>query len=186
MRRRFRRRAEEAVRNGTIVSPNPQRQKLGEKPILHDIYLERLEEEKGSLADDVSNSWDETTPVAVMLTRPITKESATVARALPSSSSTSVNVIDWFRPTLIHQEISHSASTESKPPPSQPTSETPSSAQLAFLVAMPDLHRHHEGIPSHDDAASSSTTSNLKKMPQLPCIDLGIMEASVKKVFVDP
>ena len=44
IRRRSRLRMEEAVRNGTFVPPS-RRPKLGEKPVLHDVDLEKLHEE---------------------------------------------------------------------------------------------------------------------------------------------
>ena len=108
-------------------------------------------------------------------------------RTSPSHSSTSVNVIDWFRPTLIRQEVHHSSSSEKEKDKaaSQPLEEMSASAQVTFLVAMPVPHNRPEIRGDGDSAASSSTASDTKKVPEIPLMDFGILEATVRDPFTD-
>ncbi len=108
------------------------------------------------------------------------------SRTLASHSSTSVNVIDWFRPNLIptRRDVNRStpALTEQQQADvSQPTGEKPFPAQVTVLIAMPVPHDNHRAPQLHKKTGSSDSSSDSKGGSELPVVDFGIMEAVVKE-----
>ncbi|KAI0764131.1 hypothetical protein BC629DRAFT_1596811 [Irpex lacteus] len=77
MRRRFRRRLEEAVRNGTVTPSTSRRPKVGEQPTLHDVWVKDVVEEDCSA--EGSYWMQRIIPVAAMLTGLLHDTKATTA-----------------------------------------------------------------------------------------------------------
>ncbi|KAI0338663.1 hypothetical protein BDW22DRAFT_1432457 [Trametopsis cervina] len=182
LRRRHRAIVEEAIRNGTYIPPLRRRTGLGEKPVMHDVFVYY---DHNSDSDDMSSDWwQRVLPVtAVTVTSPTSEG---VSKSRSSSGSDGPFAAHPSPPVLTRRDTNRTSITYSDDHSSsknQKRSETVYTSNslltnVTLLVAMPSPH------PVVNPSVGGSATQlpgGPSRPNNLPHVELGITVASLER-----